>query len=62
MIKKRFLYEEIKNYDLVGYSCTTPQAKNAINHCKIIKEVFPDKQTVIGELMQNIISANKILV
>ncbi len=40
--------EEIKNYDLVGYSCTTPQAKNAIKHCKIIKEAFPNKPTVIG--------------
>ncbi|MHC2995241.1 MAG: cobalamin B12-binding domain-containing protein [Candidatus Atribacteria bacterium] len=45
---KAFPIEEIKNFDLVGYSCTTSQAKNAINHCKIIKEIFPDKQTVIG--------------
>jgi len=43
-----FPIEEIKNYDIIGYSCTTPQSKSAINHCKIIKKTFPDKKTVIG--------------
>lgn len=40
--------EKIGNYDFIGYSCTTSQVKNAINHCKIVKKIFPNKQTIIG--------------
>lgn len=43
-----FPIEKIENYDIIGYSCTTPQSKSAINHCKMIKKIFPDKKTVIG--------------
>ena len=43
-----FPIKEIKNYDIIGYSCTTPQAKSAIKHCKVVKNTFPDKKTVIG--------------
>lgn len=43
-----FPLEEIKTFDVVGYSCTTPQAKDAINHCMLVKRRFPEKQTVIG--------------
>lgn len=43
-----FPIEKIKDYDIIGYSCTTSQAQSAINHCKIVKEMFPDKKTVIG--------------
>ncbi len=43
-----FPIEEIKKFDFVGYSCTTPQSKEAILHCEIVKDAYPEKQTIIG--------------
>lgn len=43
-----FPMEELKHFDLIGYSCTTPQSYGAIAHCHKVKQQYPDKPTVIG--------------
>ena len=43
-----FPMEGLRNFDLVGYSCTTPQSDLVITHCMEVKKYYPDKRTVIG--------------
>lgn len=43
-----FPMEDLKYFDLIGYSCTTPQSQGALTHCSEVKKQYPNKPTVIG--------------